>query len=500
MSTVVQGDMPPIGLPPAQFARAFPFHFALDELLRVCQLGKTLSRICPDVLVGRSFDELFRIIRPEGLLKLGQTLNNRLDFFLLEHRASRLQLRCEFVQLPSERALVFLGSPWFTEAAEITARGLAYGDFAIHDPVVDLLQVFQANKSALADAKKLADKLTTQRAELRSSNERLRHQEMETRKLALIAARTTNAVVLTDEKGFIHWVNEGFTRLTEFTLAEAIGKIPGRLLQGPRTDPAVVQYMRKQLLNGESFSVELINYTKTGRAYWLAIEVQPIRDDFGTVTNFMAIESDITERKETERHLRETNALQRAMIDSAGYSIIATDIQGLIQIFNPAAERMLGYQAAEMVGLKSPLILHVPKELATRALELTAELSRPVAPDMDACIAKASLGQPDQREWTYVRKNGTRFPVLLAVTPLCDMTGRITGYLSVGSDLSHQKEAEEKMLATLSELERLNRVMMNREERVLDLKKEINQLCLAAGLQPVYPSALEMVSQSIKGQ
>jgi hypothetical protein len=80
------------------------------------------------------------------------------------------------------------------------------------------------------------------------------------------------------------------------------------------------------------------------------------------------------------------------------------------------------------------------------------------------------------------------------------MTGRITGYLSVGSDLSHQKEAEEKMLATLSELERLNRVMMNREERVLDLKKEINQLCLAAGLQPVYPSALEMVSQSIKGQ
>ena len=327
MSTVVQGDMPPMGLPPAQFARAFPFHFALDELLRVCQLGKTLSRICPDVLVGRSFDELVRIIRPEGLLKLGQTLNNRLDFFLLEHRASRLQLRGEFVQLPSERALVFLGSPWFTEAAEITARGLAYDDFAIHDPVVDLLQVFQANKSALADAKKLADKLTTQRAELRSSNERLRHQEMETRKLALIAARTTNAVVLTDEKGFIHWVNEGFTRLTEFTLAEAIGKIPGRLLQGPRTDPAVVQYMRKQLLNGESFSVELINYTKTGRAYWLAIEVQPIRDDFGNVTNFMAIESDITERKETERHLRETNALQRAMIDSAGYSIIATDIQ-----------------------------------------------------------------------------------------------------------------------------------------------------------------------------
>jgi len=496
MSELVPVENRPIGLPPEQFATAFPFHFALDEQFQVRQVGRTLHRICPDVSRGQLFDGLFRIIRPEGDFTLAWAVANRPGFFLLEHRASQLRLRGEFIQLPEEKALVFLGSPWFTDAAEITAHGLAYDDFAVHDPVVDLLLVFQASKLALADAKKLAEKLTTQRAELRLVNERLRQQELETSKLALIAARTTNAVVLTDAHGYIIWVNEGFTRLTEFTPAEAIGKTPGSLLQGPATDPTTVRHMREQLRLGKSFSVEIVNYTKSGRAYWLAIEMQPIRDEFGVITNYMAIESDITERKESDRQLRETNALQRAMIEGAGYAIIATDKQGLIQIFNPAAERMLGYAAREIVGRSTPEQFHVPAELVGRARELSVELARVVSPGMETFIAKAALGLPDQREWNYVRKDGSCFPVLLAITALFDDSGRITGYLGVGSDMSDRKQAEEKMRTALSELERLNRVMMNREARVLDLKNEVNQLLTNAGLQPIYRSALEPENQN----
>ncbi len=360
-----------------------------------------------------------------------------------------------------------------------------------------MLQVFQANKMALEDAKKLADKLTAQRAELRQVNERLRQQETETRKLALIAERTDNAVVLTDAKGYMIWVNAGFTRLTGYTLDEAIGRKPGALLQGPETNPATVRYMHEQLAKGEGLKVQLINYNKKGGKYWLASEIQPIRNEAGDIINFMAIQSDITERKNSENLLLETSALQRAMLEGAGYAIIATSPQGIIQLFNPAAERMLGYAAAEMVGEKTPGVFHVTDEIIARAKELTAELGHEVKPGFEAFVAKSELGQPDQREWTYVRKDGTRFPVLLSVTTLFAARGKITGYLGVASDLTERKRNEEKLRNTLSELELFNRVMMNREQRVLELKAEINQMLSASGRPPAYPSVNETKPESL---
>ena len=298
--------------------------------------------------------------------------------------------------------------------------------------------------------------------------------------------------MLTDAAGKIVWVNAGFTRLTGYELSELLGKTPGSVLQGPETDPVTVSHMHQQLSKGEGFKVEIINYSKTGRKYWLASEIQPIFDDSGRLTNFMAIQSDITERKNSENLLRTTSALQRAMLEGAGYAIIATDTAGIIQLFNPAAERMLGYSAEEMVKQKTPAVFHLAGEVAVRARELTVELGRAVKPGFEAFVAKSELGQPDQREWTYVRKDGSRFPVLLSVTTLHDEHGKITGYLGVASDLTERKRDEEKLRATLSELERFNRVMLNREERVLELKREINQMRAASGLPPAYPSAAEI--------
>ncbi len=309
--------------------------------------------------------------------------------------------------------------------------------------------------------------------------------------LALIAERTDNAVVLTDPAGKIVWVNAGFTRLTGYALEEVAGRSPGSVLQGPETDAATVAYMHSQLAKGEGFKVEIINYTKAGRKYWLASEVQPIRDDAGRVTHFMAIQSDISERKNSEQLLLKTTALQRAMLEGAGYAIIATDKQGIIQLFNPAAERMLGFAAAEMVGKLTPAAFHVPEEVAARANELTAELGREVPAGFSTFTAKAEMGQPDQREWTYIRKDGTRFPVLLSVTTLFAEHGGITGYLGVASDLTTRKRDEEKLRNTVSELERFNQVMLNREARVLDLKRQVNQLLAAAGKPPAYLSVNE---------
>ena len=122
----------------------------------------------------------------------------------------------------------------------------------------------------------------------------------EARMLALVASRTDNAVIVTDPLGRIQWVNQGFTRITGYDLKEVLGRTPGSVLQGPRTDPAVVEHMHQQLRLGQGFRSEVINYAKDGREYWLAIEVQPILDHDGRLVQFMAIEADITERAANE--------------------------------------------------------------------------------------------------------------------------------------------------------------------------------------------------------
>jgi PAS domain S-box-containing protein len=123
-------------------------------------------------------------------------------------------------------------------------------------------------------------------------------------KLALVAAKTDNAVIITDDHGRIEWVNEGFTRISEYVLDDVKGKKPGSFLQGPETDRATVDFVRRQLADQKGFKAEILNYSKSGRPYWLAIEVQPIFDASGALRNFVAIESDVTERKRVETALR----------------------------------------------------------------------------------------------------------------------------------------------------------------------------------------------------
>ena len=158
--------------------------------------------------------------------------------------------------------------------------------------VLAALVVFSLGRGQ-ARAMKLAREMT---ASLRAS-------EAEAQRLSLVASRTNNAVVLTDVEGRIEWINEGFVRMTGYALDEVRGRTPGSFLQGPGTDPATVVLMREGVRSGAGFSVEVLNYGKSGQKYWLAIEVQPLRDAAGVHTGFMAIESDITARREAEQRL-----------------------------------------------------------------------------------------------------------------------------------------------------------------------------------------------------
>jgi PAS domain S-box-containing protein len=123
-------------------------------------------------------------------------------------------------------------------------------------------------------------------------------------RLALVASRTTNAVIITDAQGRIDWINEGFTRVTGYTLNEARGLRPEEFLYGPLTRKGIVAELEAARIEGRGGAVEMINYTKDGRAIAVAVELQPVRNYHGELSGFIGIATDITARKAAEERLR----------------------------------------------------------------------------------------------------------------------------------------------------------------------------------------------------
>ena len=164
------------------------------------------------------------------------------------------------------------------------------------------------------------------------------------------------------------------------------------------------------------------------------------------------LQEQIVRVQRAEEMLQETSRFQTAILESANYTIISISVDGTILTFNAAAQAWLGYTAHEVVGKTTPILFHDHDEVVQRAQQLSAEMGVQIEPGFEVFVAKARRGEPDEQEWTYIRKDGTRFPVLLSVTRLMNAEGEITGFLGIGSDLTERKRAEEALQKYTNEL------------------------------------------------
>ena len=160
---------PAIGLSPDLFAEAFPFHFVVDAELTIVQVGRSLAKVEPKVVAGASLSDCFTLTRPILEFDFYQLRENQKALFLLTGQSREISLRGQFLAVADR--LVFMGSPWLTEPKALKDAGLTFDDFAIHDSMVDLLQVVQAQTTALEDSKELASRLSKQRSQLRKAKE-----------------------------------------------------------------------------------------------------------------------------------------------------------------------------------------------------------------------------------------------------------------------------------------------------------------------------------------
>lgn len=183
-------------------------------------------------------------------------------------------------------------------------------------------------------------------------------------------------------------------------------------------------------------------WRKDGRNFPVEFISTPILES-GTIAGAVVAFRDITERKEAEEALYSLTLLQRTILDNVAYGIISTNPDGVVTSFNPAAERLLGYTANEVVGQQMPVCWHDSEEIARNALQLSEELGTPIAAGFEVFVARPRRNLPEENEWTFIRKDGRRIPVSLSVTALRDESGQVTGFVGLAYDLTERKQAEE---------------------------------------------------------
>jgi PAS domain S-box-containing protein len=201
------------------------------------------------------------------------------------------------------------------------------------------------------------------------------------RRIALVASRTSHAVVIGDASGCVEWVNAAFTRITGHEPEDVLGKRLDLLDADAETRADAAAYVRSRFQRGEASQLEIPTRTKSGRSLWLALEIQPLRGEDGASEGWVALAADVTERKQAEQALAESEERHRQLVELSPLPI-AAHCEGRIVFLNPVAARMLGAESPhELLGQPVMDVVHPDdREAVAERIRKILETGAPSVP------------------------------------------------------------------------------------------------------------------------
>ncbi|UXY55157.1 PAS domain S-box protein [Pseudomonas tohonis] len=287
-------------------------------------------------------------------------------------------------------------------------------------------------------------------------------------RLAAIVESSPDGIIGQTLDGVVTSWNAGAEAIFGYDAEEAIGHTLKELIVPVARADEETDILRR-VGRGERLALfDAQRHRKDGSLVDVSLSIAPILDRQRHVVGISKTVRDISAQKRAEARILElnagleeqvaarteeltaTNVLLDSVLSSASeVSIIATDADGLIRVFNRGAERLLGYTAKELVGRQTPALLHVTEEVVERGHELSERYGEPIQ-GFRVFVHVPEHEGAEAREWTYVRKDGTRFPVTLVVTAIRDAGGKPTGYLGIALDITERKAAEHQLQESLA--------------------------------------------------
>lgn len=309
------------------------------------------------------------------------------------------------------------------------------------------IRTFESGATDYVLKHRLSDLVPTVRRALRHAAELRRHREKDEdlrrneelfRKL--VEGVHDYAIYMLDSEGRITTWNAGAERIEGYSAEEAIGQSMDIVLPPEDRARGKTACLIAAALRDGRYEEEGWHVRKDGRRYWASVVITTLRDQSGAVLGFAKISRDMTERKRYEEALRKSESRTRSILETAIDAITVMDTEGVVQEWNPAAERMFGYSRAQVVGQKLADLIIPPYMRQQHQLGLARYLVDGVAPLLNQRV-----------ETVAMRADGTEFPVELALTETKNNGSSVfTGYIS---DITERKRAEQEIQQLNAELE-----------------------------------------------
>ncbi len=236
--------------------------------------------------------------------------------------------------------------------------------------------------------------------------------------LTRIAQHSSNAMILTDSQGRIEWVNAGFTRLTGYVLKDVAGHKPGDLLQGPGTDKATVERMSLAIRQGQGFSETVLNYNKLNQPYWVSLQVSPIYDAQGQLSNYLGVVTPISEQHYTSSLFWHSETYLRAVFQTMPVVLFVLDQHGTFVLGEGKGLELLGLQPGMLTG-QSVFAVYADQPQIIQSVQ--------------RALAGESFSTLNQYKQFFFE---TRFH------PIRDVQGTVIGVIGVAFDISSRLEAD----------------------------------------------------------
>jgi len=249
--------------------------------------------------------------------------------------------------------------------------------------------------------------------------------------LSSIAEKNTNGVIISNKKGKVEWVNKSFERITGYSLNEVVGTKPGKYLQGKDTNPDTIEYLRKQIRQGEPFVCEILNYHKSGKAYWVRLQGQALKDQGGKILKYFAIQEDITAEKEIQQKLKEFESRFRLALEKIGDNVWEYDFLTNKTVFSNPKNVFIDNLTNKQNEKKHSRWAHVHKE----DLDLVMENDR-----------RIRSGETDYHEHEYrimLPNEGMHWVLDRGVVIEKDTEGKPLKMIGTQTDITEKKNTEE---------------------------------------------------------
>lgn len=310
-------------------------------------------------------------------------------------------------------------------------------------------------------------------------NDRLKMLE-EVKRLSIVASKTDNSVLIMDKDMKIEWVNDSFTKLTGYTLKEAIGRPSFEFLHGPDTDPFVLQRIVQKAQLLKPFTDEMVNYSKAGRRYWVRMTVTPVLTMEGEIDKFVTIQTDITAQKEFENNITAIARELSTLIENSNAPIFGVDRNGYINEWNKITAELTGYTRNEVLGKKWANFL---------APEVHEKVSSVLRNVLD--------GHPATNYQLPTRsKNGKELILSISMSARYDSNKNVKGAICVGQDITELLLYRRDLERMVDERTRDLNEALKKEKELVEMKSKFVSIASHEFRTPL--STISFAAESIR--